>query len=70
MSDASFLYKAKHNNVIVDSRIMLVLVIVYYVLLFIAIYFPHEFTDVEYGGLVFHTSSKCSLMHTTSTKDP
>ncbi|KAG1784273.1 hypothetical protein EV702DRAFT_1191271 [Suillus placidus] len=45
MSDTSFLYKAKHNNVIVDSRIMLVLVIVYYVLLFIAIYFPHEFTD-------------------------
>jgi glycopeptide antibiotics resistance protein len=46
MSVASFLYKAKHNNVIVDSRIMLVLVnIVYYVLLFIAIYFPHEFTD-------------------------
>jgi hypothetical protein len=29
--EASFLYKAKHNNVIVDSKITLVLVIMYYI---------------------------------------
>lgn len=45
IGEVSFLYKAKHNNVIVDSKITLVLVIMYYILLFIAIYFSYEFTD-------------------------
>jgi hypothetical protein len=57
MRDWLCLYKAKDNNVMLDSRIVLVLLIMYYVLLFIAIYFPHEFTDV----LARLTSSKIDL---------
>jgi hypothetical protein len=45
MRDWPCLYKAKDNNVMLDSRIVLILVIMYYVLSYIGIYFPHKFTD-------------------------
>jgi hypothetical protein len=40
------LFKAKHDNVMIDSRIMLKFVIVYYILLYISFYFFHQSADV------------------------
>jgi hypothetical protein len=36
----------KDDNVMFDNRIMLIIVIMYYILWYIALYFPHQFTDV------------------------
>jgi hypothetical protein len=61
MRDWPGLYKAKDNNVMLDSRIVLILVIMYYVLSYIGIYFPHKFTDVtcqeEERELLHHDGS-------------
>jgi hypothetical protein len=46
----SLMFNAKHDNVMIDSRIMLKFVIVYYILLYISFYFFHQSADVVEGS--------------------
>jgi hypothetical protein len=42
-----FLYKVKHDHVMIDGRIMPIGVIIHYIMLFKSFYFLHRFTDVN-----------------------
>lgn len=45
MRHCPFLFKAKHDNMMIDSRIMPKFVILYYILSYISFYFFHQSTD-------------------------
>jgi hypothetical protein len=56
--NAPFLYKVKHDHVMIDGIIMLMGVIMYYIMLYMSFYFLHRFTDVRVQEPVYAPEQK------------